>query len=50
VCCDIAPLVAASGDEGQLYRISHNVLLAHEDKTYAGAFIASWKDLRQRAA
>ncbi len=50
VCCDIAPLVAASGDGGQLYRISHNVLLAHEDKTYAGAFIASasipWGDAK----
>jgi glucoamylase len=28
-------------DGGQLMRISHNVLLAHEDKTYSGAFIAS---------
>ncbi|MDR3734013.1 MAG: glycoside hydrolase family 15 protein [Acidobacteriaceae bacterium] len=28
-------------DGGQLMRISHNVILAHEDKTYPGAFIAS---------
>ncbi len=34
-------LAAASGDGGRLMRISHNVILAHEDKTYAGAFIAS---------
>jgi glucoamylase len=50
VCCNIAPIESASGDDGQLYRISHNVLLAHEDKTYAGAFIASasipWGDAK----
>lgn len=34
-------LAAASGDEGKLMRASHNVLLAHEDKTYSGAFVAS---------
>jgi glucoamylase len=28
-------------DGGRLFQISHNVVLAHEDKTYAGAFIAS---------
>jgi glucoamylase len=28
-------------DQGWLARISHNVLLAHEDKTFSGAFIAS---------
>jgi glucoamylase len=28
-------------DGGRLLQISHNVVLAHEDKTYAGAFIAS---------
>ena len=28
-------------DGGKLMRTSHNVLLAHEDKTYAGAFVAS---------
>ena len=31
----------ASTDGGRLMRISHNVILAHEDKTYSGAFIAS---------
>jgi glucoamylase len=31
----------ASTDGGTLMRISHNVLLTHEDKTYSGAFIAS---------
>jgi len=50
VCCNIAPLEAVTADSGQLYRISHNVLLAHEDKTYAGAFIASasipWGDAK----
>jgi glucoamylase len=34
-------LYADSGDQGRLLRISHNVLLAHEDKTFQGAFIAS---------
>jgi glucoamylase len=34
-------LEAKSGDEGKLMRASHNVLLAHEDKTYSGAFVAS---------
>ncbi|HEX4651431.1 MAG TPA: glycoside hydrolase family 15 protein [Granulicella sp.] len=34
-------LAKLSMDEGQLMRISQNVLLAHEDKTYSGAFIAS---------
>ncbi len=34
-------LTAATGDGGFLMRISRNVLLAHEDKTYPGAFIAS---------
>jgi len=39
----IAParLASASKDGGRLMRISHNVLLSHEDKTYSGAFIAS---------
>lgn len=31
----------ASGDGGKLYRASCNLLLAHEDKTYQGALIAS---------
>jgi len=30
-----------SNDNGRLLQISHNVVLAHEDKTFAGAFIAS---------
>jgi glucoamylase len=34
-------LAAVSTDGGRLARISHNVILAHEDKTYSGAFIAS---------
>jgi glucoamylase len=34
-------LAAESGDDGKLMRTSHNVLLAHEDKTYSGAFVAS---------
>lgn len=41
VCCNILDLDHHAGDGGHLYRLSHNVLLAHEDKTYAGAFIAS---------
>jgi glucoamylase len=34
-------LASASTDNGHLMRISHNIILAHEDKTYSGAFIAS---------
>ena len=34
-------LAAQSGDNGRLLRISHSTLLTHEDKTFAGAFIAS---------
>lgn len=34
-------LAAASTDGGRLMRISQNIILTHEDKTYAGAFIAS---------
>jgi glucoamylase len=34
-------LAAKSCDEGKLMRTSHNVLLAHEDKTFSGAFVAS---------
>jgi glucoamylase len=37
----LAPLAAASGDGGRLYHASHRLLLAHEDKTYSGAMIAS---------
>jgi glucoamylase len=34
-------LAAKACDAGKLMRASHNVLLAHEDKTYSGAFVAS---------
>jgi hypothetical protein len=34
-------LAAKQGDGGKLMRSSHNVLLAHEDKTFSGAFVAS---------
>jgi len=34
-------LGAKAQDGGMLMRASHNVLLAHEDKTYSGAFVAS---------
>lgn len=34
-------LASASGDHGRLLHISHSILLAHEDKTFQGAFIAS---------
>ncbi len=34
-------LAAKAGDGGKLLATSHNVLLAHEDKTYSGAFVAS---------
>ena len=40
-CAHVIPLDAASGDGGKLYHISHSLLLAHEDKTYPGALIAS---------
>jgi glucoamylase len=41
VCGDILDLEERAGDGGRLYRASHNLLLAHEDKTYPGAMIAS---------
>jgi glucoamylase len=34
-------LAAKAGDGGKLMRTSHSVLLAHEDKIYSGAFVAS---------
>ncbi len=34
-------LATKSGDRGQLMQTSNNILLAHEDKTYSGAFVAS---------
>jgi glucoamylase len=35
------PLAGPRGDAGHLYRSSRSILLAHEDKVYPGAFIAS---------
>ena len=40
-CSASAPLQAASGDGGRLYQTSRSLLLAHEDKSYPGALIAS---------
>ena len=40
-CRTIEPLGAQSTDGGRLYHSSHSLLLAHEDKTYPGATIAS---------
>jgi len=37
----ILPLEKISGDKGSLYHASFSLLLAHEDKSYPGAFIAS---------
>jgi len=37
----LIPLARWSGDGGALYRRSNELLLAHEDKTYPGAIIAS---------
>ena len=37
----IRPLEHVSGDDGHLYHHSVSLLLAHEDKTYPGALIAS---------
>ena len=34
-------LATKARDGGKLMRASHNVLLAHEDKTFSGAFVAS---------
>jgi glucoamylase len=34
-------VAGASTDGGRLARVSHNVIVTHEDKTYSGAFIAS---------
>jgi glucoamylase len=40
-CGGMAPLHRQAGDGGALYHRSHSLLLAHEDKTYPGALIAS---------
>ncbi|MCC6454392.1 MAG: glucan 1,4-alpha-glucosidase [Caldilineaceae bacterium] len=37
----IFPLAEVAGDGGNLYHASYSLLLAHEDKAYPGAFIAS---------
>jgi glucoamylase len=50
VCTRLHPLEKFSGDGGRLYRRSRELILAHEDKHYAGAMIASlsipWGDER----
>jgi glucoamylase len=40
-CKDFLPLGKHSGDGGRLYHKSHELILAHEDKTFPGAIIAS---------
>ncbi len=40
-CKKVRPLGHVSGDGGDLYHRSHSLLLAHEDKVFSGAFIAS---------
>jgi glucoamylase len=40
-CRHLVPLASSSGDGGRLYHRSHALLLAHEDKRYPGAMIAS---------
>jgi glucoamylase len=49
-CKKILPLESASSDGGHLYHASYGLLLAHEDKTFHGAFIASlsipWGEVR----
>ncbi len=40
-CGHVKPIKGACGDGGSLYRRSHSLLLAHEDKSYPGALIAS---------
>ncbi len=47
---DLPDLDRFSGDGGRLYRVSRSLLLAHEDKRFAGAIIASasipWGDAK----
>ncbi|MFI5348752.1 MAG: glycoside hydrolase family 15 protein, partial [Elusimicrobiota bacterium] len=40
-CTEMSVLKPLSRDGGRLYHISHSLLLAHEDKTYPGAMVAS---------
>lgn len=46
----LAPLAEASGDRGRLYASSYSLLMAHEDKTFPGAVVASmsipWGEVR----
>jgi glucoamylase len=37
----VPPAAGVTGDNGRLYRVSRNILMAHEDKVYDGALIAS---------
>ncbi|HKD15453.1 MAG TPA: glycoside hydrolase family 15 protein [Candidatus Angelobacter sp.] len=41
ISASMEPLAKASFDAGDLYHTSRNLLLAHEDKVFAGALIAS---------
>jgi glucoamylase len=41
ICRSFLPLEKFSSDHGRLYRRSRELILAHEDKNYAGALIAS---------
>ena len=49
-CKHTVPLAKVAGDGGALYHRSQSLLLAHEDKTYPGAVIASlsipWGDVK----
>jgi len=49
-CGETLPLQSSSQDQGRLYRSSHSILRAHEDKNYSGAMIASlsipWGDVK----
>ncbi len=40
-CTKVPPVKNVAGDGDRLYHVSHSLLLAHEDKTYPGAMIAS---------
>lgn len=40
-CESMRPIAKVARDDGRLYRGSYSLLMAHEDKTFAGAFIAS---------
>jgi len=41
ICAHVQPLTTITGDGGALYRRSHSLILAHEDKAFPGALIAS---------